>query len=74
MALVIEGRGGNDPLYEQAVELVRTHKIADLRLLQQNFPIGYARSAMMLEAMVGSVIESAGGRYRVLDAHETEQV
>ncbi|WP_321935437.1 DNA translocase FtsK [Paraburkholderia sp. J8-2] len=60
MALVIEGRGKDDPLYDEAVGIVRANQNASLVLLQRELLIGYARSAVLLDAMVGTVLVAAG--------------
>ena len=40
-----------DPLYDQAVEVVRTHQRASISLVQRHLRIGYNRAALMIEAM-----------------------
>ena len=52
-------RGANDPLYADAVLIVREHKCGSISLVQRHLRIGYARASCMLEAMVGSVIAEA---------------
>lgn len=52
-------RGTNDPLYADAVLIVREHKFGSISLVQRHLRIGYARASYMLEAMVGSVIAEA---------------
>lgn len=52
-------RGANDPLYAEAVLIVREHKCGSISLVQRHLRIGYARASYMLEAMVGSVIAEA---------------
>ncbi|WP_240943774.1 DNA translocase FtsK [Janthinobacterium lividum] len=47
-----------DPLYCQAVEVVRTHQRASISLIQRHLRIGYNRAARLLEAMEGSVVGS----------------
>jgi S-DNA-T family DNA segregation ATPase FtsK/SpoIIIE len=42
---------GDDELYEQAVEMVRTAKKASASLLQRRFKVGYARAARLLDIM-----------------------
>ncbi|WP_322534615.1 DNA translocase FtsK [Duganella zoogloeoides] len=54
-----------DPLYDQAVAVVRTNQRASLSLIQRHLSIGYNRAARLLEAMEGSVvgpIQSNGNR------------
>ena len=41
----------SDPLYEQAVEVVRTNQRASISLLQRHLRIGYNRAGNLLEAM-----------------------
>lgn len=48
--------GAGDPLYQDAVALVRKHKRASISLVQRHLRIGYIRAAYMLEAMVGTVL------------------
>jgi recombination associated protein RdgC len=45
-----------DPLYEQAVTVVRTNQRASISLVQRHLHIGYNRAARLLEAMEGSVV------------------
>ncbi|MBY0238099.1 MAG: DNA translocase FtsK, partial [Burkholderiaceae bacterium] len=45
-----------DPLYDQAVAVVRTHQRASISLVQRHLRIGYNRAARLLEAMEGSVV------------------
>jgi recombination associated protein RdgC len=45
----------SDPLYEQAVNLVRTNQRASISLIQRHLRIGYNRAARLLEAMEGLV-------------------
>ena len=57
---------GDDPLYEQAVAVVREHKRASISLVQRYLKIGYNRAARLLEQMekagVVSPMRSDGGR------------
>ncbi|WP_229258152.1 DNA translocase FtsK [Duganella margarita] len=46
----------SDPLYEQAVTVVRTNQRASISLIQRHLRIGYNRAAHLLEAMEGSVV------------------
>ncbi len=49
---VLPGDGSaSDPLYEQAVEVVRTQQRASISLVQRHLRIGYNRAASLLEAM-----------------------
>lgn len=49
---VLPGDGSaSDPLYDQAVEVVRTHQRASLSLVQRHLRIGYNRASNLLEAM-----------------------
>ena len=73
------GEGGedaeNDPLYDQAVEVVLKNRRASISLVQRHLRIGYNRSARLIEAMEKSGLVSAmdarGGR-EVLARKETE--
>ncbi|WP_289898425.1 DNA translocase FtsK [Janthinobacterium sp. SUN033] len=55
-----------DPLYDQAVEVVRTSRRASIALVQRHLCIGYNRAARLIEAMEGggvvSVATSKGDR------------
>jgi recombination associated protein RdgC len=59
-------QGDADPLYDQAVAIVREHKRASISLVQRYLRIGYNRAAMLLEAMesagIVSAISSSGQR------------
>lgn len=48
--------GATDPLYEQAVALVREHKRGSISLVQRHLRIGYNRAHAMIDAMVGTVL------------------
>jgi len=55
----------SDPLYEQAVAVVRTNQRASISLVQRHLRIGYNRAARLLEAMEGKVVgpmQSNGNR------------
>jgi DNA recombination-dependent growth factor C len=55
----------SDPLYEQAVTVVRTNQRSSISLIQRHLRIGYNRAARLLEAMEGSVVgpmQSNGNR------------
>lgn len=45
------GGGAIDPLYEQAVEIVRMNRRASLSLVQRLLVIGYNRAARLMESM-----------------------
>ncbi|WP_311735286.1 DNA translocase FtsK [Janthinobacterium sp. S3M3] len=56
----------DDPLYTQAVDLVRTQERASVSLVQRHLLLGYNRAARLIEAMeakgVVSVAASNGDR------------
>lgn len=55
----------SDPLYEQAVTVVRTNQRASISLIQRHLRIGYNRAARLLQAMEGLVVgpmQSNGNR------------
>jgi recombination associated protein RdgC len=55
----------SDPLYDQAVTVVRTNQRASISLIQRHLRVGYNRAARLLEAMEGTVVgplESNGNR------------
>ncbi|WP_279340961.1 DNA translocase FtsK [Janthinobacterium sp. 78] len=59
-AAVPPGDGSaTDPLYDQAVEVVRTHQRASISLVQRHLRIGYNRVARLLETMEGACVVSA---------------
>lgn len=62
--------GRDDPLYEQAVMIVRGHRKPSLAMLQRHLRIGFNRASYMLEAMVGTVIDSWGPGGKLLPAKE----
>ncbi|MGX9698158.1 DNA translocase FtsK [Janthinobacterium lividum] len=41
----------SDPLYDQAVEVVRTHRRASVSLIQRHLRVGVNRAGNLLEAM-----------------------
>ena len=71
-----EGKGGSDaegggdaeddPLYDQAVDIVLKNKRASISLVQRHLRIGYNRSARLIEAMekagLVSAMDGRGGR------------
>jgi DNA segregation ATPase FtsK/SpoIIIE-like protein len=61
----------SDPLYEQAVAVVRTNQRASISLIQRHLRIGYIRAARLLEAMEGSVVGpmQSNGNREVLNVH-----
>mgnify|MGYP001191717466 CR=1 FL=1 len=73
------GEGGddaeNDPLYDQAVEVVLRNRRASISLVQRHLRIGYNRSARLIEAMeragLVSAMDGRGGR-EVLARREAE--
>ena len=56
----------NDPLYDQAVDIVLKNKRASISLVQRHLRIGYNRSARLIEAMekagLVSAMDGRGGR------------
>ncbi|WP_306985199.1 DNA translocase FtsK [Janthinobacterium sp. UMAB-56] len=56
----------SDPLYAQAVEVVRTQQRASISLVQRHLRIGYNQAARLMEAMeaagVVSCMASNGNR------------
>jgi S-DNA-T family DNA segregation ATPase FtsK/SpoIIIE len=63
-----DGDGENDPLLEQALEIVRQQGTASASLLQRRLSIGYNRAARIIEAMEeeGVIGPADGGRGRQL--------
>ncbi|SIR42741.1 recombination associated protein RdgC [Janthinobacterium sp. TND4EL3] len=56
----------SDPLYDQAVEVVRTQQRASISLVQRHLLIGYNRAARLIEAMeVAGVVKGTQGVYTV---------
>ncbi|MGK5031499.1 DNA translocase FtsK [Janthinobacterium sp. DSP2-3-3] len=64
---VLPGDGSaTDPLYDQAVELVRSRQRASISLVQRYLGIGYNRAARLIEAMeAASVVKVTQGNYTV---------
>ncbi|MCL2829532.1 MAG: DNA translocase FtsK 4TM domain-containing protein [Betaproteobacteria bacterium] len=58
--------GENDPLYDQAVEVVVKSRRASISLVQRHLRIGYNRSARLIETMekagIVSAMDGRGGR------------
>jgi S-DNA-T family DNA segregation ATPase FtsK/SpoIIIE len=69
------GDAENDPLYDQAVEIVLKNRRASISLVQRHLRIGYNRSARLIEAMekagLVSTMDARGGR-EVLARREAE--
>jgi S-DNA-T family DNA segregation ATPase FtsK/SpoIIIE len=69
------GDAENDPLYDQAVEVVIKNRRASISLVQRHLRIGYNRSARLIEAMekagLVSAMDNRGGR-EVLARKEAE--
>jgi S-DNA-T family DNA segregation ATPase FtsK/SpoIIIE len=61
-----EGDAENDPLYDQAVEVVLKNRRASISLVQRHLRIGYNRAARLIEAMehagLVSGVDGRGGR------------
>ncbi|MFO1272463.1 MAG: DNA translocase FtsK 4TM domain-containing protein [Rubrivivax sp.] len=53
------GGGENDPMYDQAVQVVLQHRRASISLVQRHLRIGYNRAARLLEQMEQSGLVSA---------------
>lgn len=49
-------QASDDPLYNDAVAIVRKHGLASISLVQRTLNIGYNHAARLLEAMEGTVI------------------
>ncbi|MEG0884904.1 MAG: DNA translocase FtsK, partial [Janthinobacterium sp.] len=55
-----------DPLYDQAVEVVRTNQRASISLVQRHLRIGYNRAARLIEAMESAgIVKGTQGIYTV---------
>lgn len=53
--------GKDDPLYEQAVAIVREHGKVSISLVQRHLRVGYNRTARIIEAMEGSIWTRVNG-------------
>jgi S-DNA-T family DNA segregation ATPase FtsK/SpoIIIE len=65
--------GENDPLYDQAVEIVLKHRRASISLVQRHLRIGYNRAARLLEQMERSGLVSgmaSNGNREILVPHK----
>ncbi|WP_342261855.1 DNA translocase FtsK [Alphaproteobacteria bacterium endosymbiont of Tiliacea citrago] len=58
----IEG-GEDDPLYEEAVSLIKAEKKVSTSFLQRCFPIGYNRAAKLIEKMEKEGVITKGDRF-----------
>lgn len=58
--------GKDDPMYSEAVALVRKHRRVSTSMIQRHLRIGYNRASYMLEAMVGTVIDTWGPGAKIL--------
>lgn len=67
------GSGATDPLYEQAVALVRKHKRGSISLVQRHLQIGYNRANAMVDAMVGTVLTNMPPIGKVIPASHPPQ-
>lgn len=48
----LQNRGGlDDPLFEQAVEIIKEYDLASASLLQRRLSIGYSRAARILDTL-----------------------
>jgi len=69
------GDAENDPLYDQAVEIVLKSRRASISLVQRNLRIGYNRASRLIESMeqagLVSAMDGRGGR-EVLARKEEE--
>ena len=67
---VLPGDGSaSDPLYDQAVEVVRTQQRASISLVQRHLRVGYSRAARLIESMeAGGVVKGTQGIYTVAGA------
>lgn len=62
------GDGRDDPLYAEAVALIRERGRPSISLLQRHFRIGYHRASRLLEAMVGTVLSEYSPHAKFLPA------
>ncbi|MDR1888571.1 MAG: DNA translocase FtsK 4TM domain-containing protein [Zoogloeaceae bacterium] len=67
----------NDPLYDQAVDVVLKSRRASISLVQRNLRIGYNRASRLIEAMeragLVSAMDSRGGREVLARAPEENE-
>lgn len=56
MTSIFRRSGKDDPLFETAIQAVRTHNKASIAFVQRYLRIGYNRAAYLVEAMEGTVI------------------
>jgi DNA segregation ATPase FtsK/SpoIIIE-like protein len=63
-----------DPLYEQAVALVRKHKRGSISLVQRHLAIGWNRAHGLIDAMVGTVLTDMPPIGKVIPAHASDGV
>ena len=66
--------GKDDPLYDEAVALVRKNRRPSIAMIQRHLRIGWNRASYMLEAMVGTVIDEFGPRAKILPGTKTPNV
>ncbi|MGK5049907.1 DNA translocase FtsK [Janthinobacterium sp. GB4P2] len=65
-AVLLGDGSASDPLYDQAVEVVRTQQRASISLVQRHLRIGYNRAARLIEAMeAAGVVKGTQGIYTV---------
>ncbi|MCL2523700.1 MAG: FtsK/SpoIIIE domain-containing protein [Betaproteobacteria bacterium] len=71
-----DGDAENDPLYDQAVDVVLKNRRASISLVQRHLRIGYNRSARLIEAMekagLVSAMDGRGGREVLARSREAE--
>ena len=65
-AVLVGDGSASDPLYDQAVEVVRTNQRASISLVQRHLRIGYNRAARLIEAMESAgIVKGTQGIYTV---------